>query len=81
MEAAHKEASPEVVLVKLRKLSWPAIVVKREGDVVEVKMIADNSTKVVPISDIEVFHVDNIANTKNSRLKNAYARAVEMMKQ
>ena len=54
---------------------------KREGDVVEVKMIADNSTKVVPISDIEVFHVDNIANTKNSRLKNAYARAVEMMKQ
>ena len=65
MELAHKEALPEVVLVKLRQLSWPAIVVKREGDVVEVKMIADNSRKVVPISDIEVFNVDNIANVTN----------------
>ena len=28
----------EVLLVKMKSLSWPAIVQKREGDIIEVKM-------------------------------------------
>ena len=83
MELSHNEtneAPPEIVLVKMRKLAWPAIVLKREGDIVEVKMMANDSVEVVPIDDIEAFNVEKISNTKNSRLKNAFAKAVEFMK-
>ena len=83
MELSHNEtneATPEIVLVKMRKLAWPAIVLKREGDIVEVKMMANDSVKVVPIDDLEAFNVEKISNTKNSRLKNAFAKAVEFMK-
>ena len=74
------EVVTEVVLVKMRKLSWPAIVLKKENDVIEVKMIADDSIKVVSLGDVESFNVEKISNTKNSRLKNAYAKAVEILK-
>jgi hypothetical protein len=64
------EVVTEVVLVKMRKLSWPAIVLKKENVVIEVKMIADDSIKVVSLGDVESFNVEKISNTKNSRLKN-----------
>ena len=43
-------------------------------------MMANDSVKVVPIDDLEAFNVEKISNTKNSRLKNAFAKAVEFMK-
>ena len=70
----------EVVLVKLRKLAWPGLILKREGDVIEVRMIADDTIKVVSIEDIESFQIERISNTKNSRLKKAFAKAAEIMK-
>ena len=74
------ENTTEVVLVKMRKLCWPAIVLKKEKDVIEVKMIADDSIKVVSVEDVESFNLEKISNTKNSRLKNAFAKAVEILK-
>ena len=77
----HDEvAEAEVVLVRLRKLAWPAIVLKRENDIIEVKMLSDDAIKVISANDIEEFDVEKILNTKNSRLKNAFAKAVEIQK-
>ena len=64
----------------MKSLSWPAIVQKREGDVLEVKMIFDEKVRIVSVGDVEKFAVEKIANTKNSRLKTAFAKAVELLK-
>ena len=60
----------------MRKLAWPAIVVKREDSQIEVKMISDDTLKVVKENDNEPFNAEKIANTKNSKLKNAFAKAL-----
>ena len=73
-------AEAEVVLFRLRKLAWPAIVLKSQNDVIEVKMLSDDAVKVISANDIEEFDVEKILNTKNSRLKNAFAKAVEIQK-
>ena len=64
----------------MRKLAWPAIEIKRENDLVTVKMIYDDSMKIVYLNDIEPFDVRKITNTKNSRLKQAFAKADELSK-
>ena len=76
----NSDNANEVVLVKSRKLAWPAVVQKRETDVVEVKMISDDSIKVVSVDDIEDFNVEKLGNSKNTKLKNAFAKAVEILK-
>ena len=70
----------EIVLVKSKKLSWPAEIQSRENDMVKVRMVSDDKIKIVQIGDIEEFDISKIANTKNSRLKQAFAKAVGMMK-
>ena len=60
----------EIILVKLRTLAWPAVVVRREDDMILVKMISDDSEKMVKENDTEVFDVEKITNTKNPKLKN-----------
>ena len=57
-----------------------AVVVKRQHDVIELKMIADDSKKIVKQTDIIAFDVDKISNTKNSKLKEAFAKAVDLLK-
>ena len=77
----HDEvAEAEVVLVRLRKLAWPAIVLKRENYIIEVKMLSDDAIKVISANDIEEFDVEKILYKKNSRLKNAFAKVVEIQK-
>ena len=44
-EVVDKEM--EIVLVKLRTLAWPALVVEREDNMVRLKMISDDTEKVV----------------------------------
>ena len=78
--AGSAKKDVEVVLVKSKKLAWPAIIIGRENDVVEVKMIYDDKFKNVPERDIETFDVSKIGNTKNSRLKQAFAKAAELLK-
>ena len=56
------------------------MVVKRQHDVIELKMIADDSKKIVKQTDIIAFDVDKISNTKNSKLKEAFAKAVDLLK-
>jgi flagellar motor switch protein FliM len=70
----------EIVLVKMKSLSWPAIVQQRQGDVLEVKMIFDEKVRIVSVGDVEKFAVEKIVNTKNLRLKTAFAKAVELLK-
>ena len=70
----------EIVLVKSKKLAWPAIVQSREDNMVEVKMIHDDKIKIVANSDVEEFDISKIANSKNSRLKQAFAKAANLMK-
>lgn len=70
----------EIVLVKSKKLSWPAEIQSRENDMVKVRMVSDDKIKIVQIGDIEEFDISKIANTKNSRLKQAFAKAVGLMK-
>ena len=70
----------EIVLVKLKKLSWPAVVLKREGDIFEVKMISDDKVRIVNVADIEDFAMEKIVNTKNSRLRTAFVKAADMLK-
>ena len=70
----------EIVLVKSKKLSWPAEIQSRENDMVKVRMVSDDKIKIVQIGDIEEFGISKIANTKNSRLKQAFAKAVGLMK-
>ena len=43
-------------------------------------MIYDDKFKNVPERDIETFDVSKIGNTKNSRLKQAFAKAAELLK-
>ena len=76
---AKHEEDTEIVLVKMRKLAWPALVIKREGDIVEVKMISDDSIKVVTEEEIELFDVEKISNAKNSSLKKAFVKAIEIL--
>ena len=84
LEEAHgqKPANQdlEIVLVKMRTLAWPAVVLKRENEMIEVKMISDDTTKVIKAVDVYPFDIDKIANTKNTKLKNAYSKAAEMLK-
>ena len=70
----------EIVLVKSKKLFWPAIVLSREENMVEVKTINDDKVKVVVNSDVEEFDIAKIGNTKNSRLKQAFAKAENLLK-
>ena len=70
----------EIVLVKSKKLSWPAIVLSREDNMVEVKMIHDDKVKVVVNSDVDEFDITKIGNSKNSRLKQAFAKAATLIK-
>ena len=76
----EEEVEHEIVLVRMIKLAWPAILTKRENDMVTVKMIYDDSIKLVNEKDIEPFDVRKITNTKNSRLKQAFAKADELSK-
>ena len=41
-------------------------------------MISDDSVKVLTEDEIEPFDVEKIGNTKNSSLKKAFAKAIEM---
>ena len=66
--------------MKLKKLSWPAVVLKREGDIFEVKMISDDKVRIVNVADIEDFAMEKIVNTKNSRLRTAFVKAADMLK-
>ena len=77
-EPANQEL--EIVLVKMRTLAWPAVVIKRENEMIEVKMISDDTTKVIKAVDVYPFDINKIANTKNIKLKNAYSKAAEMLK-
>ena len=77
---AIEDQEMEIVLVKQRTLAWPAVVVKRQHDVIELKMIADDSKKIVKQTDITAFDVDRISNTKNPKLKQAFAKAVGLLK-
>ena len=77
---AIEDQEMEIVLVKQRTLAWPAVVVKRQHDVIELKMIADDSKKIVKQTDIIAFYVDRISNTKTPKLKQAFAKAVDLLK-
>ena len=68
----------EIVLVKKKKLGWPAIVLRRENENIEVKMIYDDAIKTLKANDIEPFDIRKIGNTKNSRLKQAFAKAAKL---
>ena len=43
-------------------------------------LIFDEKVRIVSVGDVEKFAVEKIANTKNSRLKTAFAKAVELLK-
>ena len=79
METIHTIARLEIILVKMRKLAWPAMVTKREGDIIEVRMLADDSIKVISEDDAETFNADKIGNTRNTGLKKAFAKALELL--
>ena len=80
LQAVDDSEDMEIVLVKSKKLSWPAIVQSREDNMVEVKMIHDGKVKVVVNSDVQEFDISKIGNSKNSRLKQAFAKAANMIK-
>ena len=84
LEEAHGQKPAnrdlEIVLVKMRTLAWPAVVINRENEMIEVRMISDDTTKLIKAVDINPFDIDKIANTKNPKLKNAYSKAAEMLK-
>ena len=80
VEEPEPEVHHDIILVKMKKLAWPAIVQKREGDILEVKMIYDDTIRVVGSNDVETFAMDKIANTKNSRLKASFAKAAILLK-
>ena len=46
---------------------------------VEVKMIHDGKVKVVVNSDVQEFDISKIGNSKNSRLKQAFAKAANFL--
>ena len=41
----------------MRKLAWPAVVKKREGDIIEVRMLADDAVKVISEDVAETFNI------------------------
>ena len=70
----------EIVLIKLRTFAWPAVFVDRDDDVINVRIISDDSEKMVKESDIQMFDVEKITNTKIAKLKNVYTKAVKLLK-
>ena len=45
-----------------------------------MKMIHDDKIKMVVNSDVEEFDISKIGNSKNSRLKQAFAKAANLIK-
>ena len=77
-ETAHANTDNEIILVKMRKLSWPALVIKKEGDILEVRMLSDDSIRFVSEEECEPFSVEKVGNSKNTALKKAYTKALEI---
>ena len=67
-------------MIKLRTFAWPAVVVERDDDVINVRIISDDSEKMFKESDIQMFDVEKITNTKIAKLKNVYTKAVKLLK-
>ena len=65
LETAHSNSDEEIILVKMRELSWPALVIKKEGDILEVRMLSDDSIRLVSEEYCESFSVDKLGNSKN----------------
>ena len=50
------EPETEVVLVKMRKLACPALVLKRKGGILELKMSAKDSVKIISVNYFKTFY-------------------------
>ena len=60
-----KRVPIQIVLVKKKKLSWPAVVKEMIGDSFKVQMVADDAVITVSKDDTEAFSLDKIKNSKN----------------
>lgn len=69
----------ELVLHRASKLKWPAEVMTREGDVLEIKMIKDGTTRIVCDSDVEPFSMDQLKSSKNSSMRKIFLQAQAML--
>ena len=65
--------TPNIVLVKAKKWMWPAEVVERDGDMLQVKMFKDDLVKSVSEDNVIAFNInlEPIKDTKNSALRKA----------
>ena len=66
---ARKRVPIQLVLVKKKKLSWPAVVKEMIGDSLKVQMVADDAVITVSKDDTEAFSMDKIKNSKNLSCK------------
>jgi hypothetical protein len=70
----------KIVLVKFKTLSWPCQVLNTEGDIFEVMNLRDDSLLKVPSESVHTFDIQKLGETKNWRLRAAFAKAMNMMK-
>ena len=70
----------KIVLVKLRSLAWPCEVLKKENNILKVKNLSSGAILKVNESDVEDFDVQKMGETKNWRLRKAFAEAAYILK-
>ena len=70
----------KIVLVKCKTLSWPCKVLNQEGDIMEVMNLKNDSVMTVLTDSVEKFDVQKLGETKNWKLRAAFAKAMTMMK-
>ena len=68
--------------MKAKKWMWPAEIIERDGDMLEIRVFKDGSVKNVSEDKVTDFdlNLEAIKDTKNSSLRKAYAQAAEKMK-
>ena len=70
----------KIVLVKLRSLAWPCEVLKKENNILEVRNLSSGAILNVREADVEEFDIQKLGETKNWRLRKAFAEASYILK-
>ena len=70
------EKKKEVVLMKMRTISWPFLVIHEEGDFLKLKAFKDDKIHNVRRRDVSPFNLEKMTETRNLELRRAMAKAV-----
>ena len=75
-----KDHTIRIVLAKMKTSYWPCEVISQEGTVLKVKNILDETIITVNETEVKPFDIQKLGETKDLRLRKAFAKAQHMLK-